>query len=206
VSAEVRPVLRCRRASERRGYQCLLDKRDGAPSIVVDCSTVSAEASQHVREQLAARGSALLAAPVMGNPRVARAGKLTLAVSGSRADFDAVAPYLSLLGAGATYVGGRRVDTYRQALPQPAPRKRDPDNGRNNRTGRKERRKPGGIPLLPQQECHGSQFTRYKSPAFVSLDFGLRLRLPCYGKTSIWDLPPPVSEKFPSLSPRSSIN
>ena len=44
------------------------------PAIVVDCSTVSVDASQQVREQLAGRGSALLAAPVMGNARVAEAG------------------------------------------------------------------------------------------------------------------------------------
>ena len=52
-----------------------------APKILVDCSTVSAESSQHVRQRLAERGTALLAAPVMGNPRVAMAGRLTLAES-----------------------------------------------------------------------------------------------------------------------------
>src|SRR5271155_3270164 len=33
-----------------------LMSEEAAPAIVVDCSTVSAEASQHVRQQLAARG------------------------------------------------------------------------------------------------------------------------------------------------------
>ena len=56
------------------------------PAIVVDCSTVSAEASQQVRERLAERGIALLAAPVMGNAKVAEAGRLTLAVSGPARD------------------------------------------------------------------------------------------------------------------------
>ena len=60
-----------------------------APAIVVDCSTISVEASQQVRERLAAHGTALLAAPVMGNPRVAAAGRLTLAVSGPRDAFEA---------------------------------------------------------------------------------------------------------------------
>ena len=76
-----------------------------APSVVVDCSTVSAEASQQVRELLAAQRCALLAAPVMGNPRVAEVGRLTFAVSGARAAFETVSPYLDLLGAAATYVG-----------------------------------------------------------------------------------------------------
>src|SRR6185437_9151487 len=55
-----------------------------APAIVVDCSTVSADDSQRVRDELAARGSSLLAAPVMGNPKVASVGRLTFAVSGRR--------------------------------------------------------------------------------------------------------------------------
>ena len=76
-----------------------------APSVVVDCSTVSAEASEQVRQALAGHGCALLAAPVMGNPKVAEVGRLTFAVSGSRAAFEQVRPYLDLLGAGATYVG-----------------------------------------------------------------------------------------------------
>ena len=45
------------------------------PSILVDCSTISADASAQVRQQVARRGTALLAAPVMGNPRVAAGGQ-----------------------------------------------------------------------------------------------------------------------------------
>jgi 3-hydroxyisobutyrate dehydrogenase len=80
-----------------------------APAIVVDCTTVSAEASQHVRQRLEERGTALLAAPVMGNPRVAEAGRLTLAVSGPRSAFEQARPYLEMLGAGATYVGDGEI-------------------------------------------------------------------------------------------------
>ena len=41
----------------------------------------------------------------MGNAKVARAGRLTLAVSGPEETFKQAKPYLDLLGAGATYVG-----------------------------------------------------------------------------------------------------
>ena len=44
-----------------------------APAVVVDLSTVSVEASARVRAELATRGTQFLAAPVMGNPRVAAA-------------------------------------------------------------------------------------------------------------------------------------
>jgi 3-hydroxyisobutyrate dehydrogenase-like beta-hydroxyacid dehydrogenase len=66
-----------------------------APKVLVDCSTVSPEASAQVREEIATRGTALLAAPVMGNPKVVAAGKMTAAVSGPREAFDLAAPYLN---------------------------------------------------------------------------------------------------------------
>jgi 3-hydroxyisobutyrate dehydrogenase-like beta-hydroxyacid dehydrogenase len=142
-----------------------------APAIVVDCSTVSAEASQHVRQQLAARGTSLLAAPVMGNPRVARAGKLTFAVSGAKDDFDTVAPYLDLLGAGATYVGdGELARTMKlchnlmlgvvaQAMAEVTVLAEKSGMSRE------------AFLTCLNKSVMGSQFTRYKSPAFLSLDF-----------------------------------
>jgi 3-hydroxyisobutyrate dehydrogenase-like beta-hydroxyacid dehydrogenase len=142
-----------------------------APAIVVDCSTVSAEASQYVRQQLAARGSSLLAAPVMGNPKVARAGKLTLAVSGSRADFDAVAPYLKLLGSGATYVGdgelARTVKLCHNLLLGVVTQAMAEITILAEKSGIS---REAFLSCL-NKSVMGSQFTRYKSPAFVSLDF-----------------------------------
>ncbi|MGB9113488.1 MAG: NAD-binding protein, partial [Acidimicrobiales bacterium] len=48
-------------------------------------------------------------APVSGNPKVARAGRLTMAVSGPRDAFDEVEPYLRLICAEVTYVGDGEV-------------------------------------------------------------------------------------------------
>jgi 3-hydroxyisobutyrate dehydrogenase len=142
-----------------------------APRVVVDCSTVSADASRQVREELAARGTQLLAAPIMGNPQVAAAGKLTFAVSGPRQAFDVAQPYLSLLGAGATYVGDGEtarivklchnlfLGIVAQSLAEI--------------TVLAQR---GGVSRQAFLAClnnsvMGSQFTRYKSPALVNLDF-----------------------------------
>lgn len=142
-----------------------------SPAILVDCSTVSADASEHVRRQISARGTALLAAPVMGNPRVARAGRLTFAVSGPRAAFDAAQPYLALLGAGATYVGAGELarivklchnlvlGTVTQSLAEV--------------TILAEK---SGVTRQALLSCLnasvvGSLFSRYKTPAFVNLDF-----------------------------------
>jgi 3-hydroxyisobutyrate dehydrogenase-like beta-hydroxyacid dehydrogenase len=62
------------------GPDGLMSGPGAAPRVLVDCSTVSAEASARVRAEIAGRGTALLAAPVMGNPKVVRAGKMTAAV------------------------------------------------------------------------------------------------------------------------------
>jgi 3-hydroxyisobutyrate dehydrogenase-like beta-hydroxyacid dehydrogenase len=141
------------------------------PAIVVDCSTISAEASQHVRQRLAARGTMLLAAPVMGNPRVAEAGMLTMAISGPRAAFDAARPYLDLLGSGATYVGEGELariiklchNLFLGAVTQSLAEV----------TVLAEK---SGVSRQAFLSClndsvMGSAFTRYKTPAFVNLDF-----------------------------------
>src|ERR671919_2134743 len=64
------------------GEDGLLSRSDAAPSVIVDSSTVSPQASAEVRAATDARDVALLAAPVSGNPSVVDAGKLTVVVSG----------------------------------------------------------------------------------------------------------------------------
>jgi 3-hydroxyisobutyrate dehydrogenase-like beta-hydroxyacid dehydrogenase len=142
-----------------------------APRIVVDCSTVSTETSATVREACVARGAGFLAAPVSGNPKVVAAGQLTLAVSGTREDFDAVHPYFDQLGHGVTYVGGDEVarlvkichNMFLGIVTQ----------GLAEITVLAER---GGIKrsdflAFLNDSVMGSTFSRYKTPAFVNLDF-----------------------------------
>ncbi len=124
-----------------------------------------------MRERLAARGAALLAAPVMGNPRVARAGGLTLAVSGPRSAFDAAGPYLDLLGAGATYVGEGELarvvklchnlflGVVTQSLAEVTVLAQKSGVSRN------------ALLACLNDSVMGSAFTRYKTPALVNLDF-----------------------------------
>jgi 3-hydroxyisobutyrate dehydrogenase-like beta-hydroxyacid dehydrogenase len=83
----------------------LLADPDRTPGIVVDCSTVSAECSAAVRTRLAGRGAAFLASPVSGNGNVVRAGMLSLICSGQPDAFDTARPVLELLGRHVTYVG-----------------------------------------------------------------------------------------------------
>jgi 3-hydroxyisobutyrate dehydrogenase-like beta-hydroxyacid dehydrogenase len=142
-----------------------------APEVLIDCSTVSAEASALVRAEIADRGTALLAAPVMGNPSVVRAGKMTAAVSGPREAFEMAEPYLNMLGRGVTYVGEGEVartvklchnlflGVVAQSLAEV--------------TVLAEK---SGISRHAFLDClnksvMGSLFTGYKTPAYVNLDF-----------------------------------
>jgi 3-hydroxyisobutyrate dehydrogenase-like beta-hydroxyacid dehydrogenase len=142
-----------------------------APSILVDCSTVSAEASAQIRAEAAARGTALLAAPVMGNPRVARAGMLTLAVSGPRAAFDDAEPYLNLLGAGATYVGqgelARIVKLCHNLFLGTVAQSMAEITVLAEKSGVSRQ----AFLACINSSVMGSLFTRYKTPAYVNLDF-----------------------------------
>jgi 3-hydroxyisobutyrate dehydrogenase-like beta-hydroxyacid dehydrogenase len=153
------------------GPHGLLANGNRVPSMVIDTSTVSMEVSQAIRQKADEVGSALLAAPVSGNPKVARAGKLSLAVSGPRQAFVQALPYLEMLGKSVTYVGEGEaarlvkichnliLGVVTQILAET--------------TVLAER---GGIARADYLEfingsVMGSTFSRYKTPAFVSLDF-----------------------------------
>jgi len=153
------------------GPSGLLSAPGASPRIIVDSTTVSPEASAQVRSQLAERDVALLAAPVSGNPKVVDAGLLTIVVSGPADAYEEVAPYLDLLGQGATYVGeGERarlakichnllLGVVAQSLAEI--------------TVLAEK---GGIARADLLEfinrsVMGSMFSRYKTPAYVKLDY-----------------------------------
>ncbi|MBT2229256.1 NAD(P)-dependent oxidoreductase [Nonomuraea sp. NEAU-A123] len=141
------------------------------PGVVVDCSTVSTESSAAARQKCADRGGSFLAAPVSGNPKVVRAGALSLVVSGPRATFDRVAGLLVHLGRSATYVGeGETARLVKIA--------------HNLMLGVVTQTlaeitvlaQKGGVPRnafleFLNNSVMGSAFTRYKSPAFVHLDY-----------------------------------
>jgi 3-hydroxyisobutyrate dehydrogenase-like beta-hydroxyacid dehydrogenase len=153
------------------GPNGVLANESSTPSVIVDCSTVSMETSANVRVACELRGVDFLAAPVSGNPKVVASGKLTLAVSGSKDAFDQVRPLFELLGHGVSYVGegeGSRLvkichnvflGVVTQALAEI--------------TVLAER---GGVSRSAFLEfinssVMGSTFSRYKTPAFVNLDF-----------------------------------
>jgi 3-hydroxyisobutyrate dehydrogenase len=144
---------------------------NAAPRTIVDLTTVSPEASQAVREEAAARGAALLAAPVSGNPKVVAAGLLTFVVSGPEDAFNEVRPLLERLGSGVTYVGdGERARLakicHNLLLGVVAQNLAEilvlAEKGGMSRAAFME---------FLNSSVMGSMFTRYKTPAYVNLDF-----------------------------------
>jgi 3-hydroxyisobutyrate dehydrogenase len=141
------------------------------PGILVDCSTVSSEASATVRQRAAERGGDFLAAPVSGNPQVARAGELTLAVSGSVEAFHEAEPLLRILGKGVTYVGegeaARLVKLCHNMFLGVVIQSLVEVTSLAERGGTS---RAAFLEFL-NNSVLGSRFTRYKTPALVNLDF-----------------------------------
>ncbi|MFD0732788.1 NAD(P)-dependent oxidoreductase [Planotetraspora mira] len=144
---------------------------DQVPGAVVDCSTISTEASAAVRAICAERGVDFLAAPVSGNGKVVRSGTLSLVVSGPEATYDKVAHLLRHIGKSVTYVGegdlarlvkiahNLMLGVVTQSLAEITVLV---EKGGVSRHAFLE---------FLNNSVMGSAFTRYKSPAFVNLDY-----------------------------------
>ncbi len=141
------------------------------PKLLIDCSSVSEEGSQRVRDALKDRGCEMLSAPVSGNAKVIKAGRLTIVASGPETAFEMAGQFLNVIAEGVTYVGDGELarmvkichnvllGVVTQSLAEIA-----------------VLAEKGGVPrhaLLDfiNNSVMGSMFTRYKSPAFVNLDW-----------------------------------
>jgi len=145
--------------------------RGRAPKILVDCSTVSQEASAKVRDAADAAGCSFLAAPVSGNGKVVKAGLLSLVVSGSRTAYDEALPYLEALGEGVSYVGkgelARTVKICHNVFLGVIAQSLAEITVLAEKAGVRRH----AFLEFVNKSVLGSTFTRYKTPAFVNLDF-----------------------------------
>ncbi len=153
------------------GDSGVLSGSDDAPKIIIDSTTIDPDASATLRRGAAERGTAVLAAPVSGNPKVVKSGKLTSVVSGPRDAFEEARPYLEMYGSKVTYVGAEDearlvkichnlfLGVMTQTLAEI--------------TVLAEKAGVSRADFLAflNDSVMGSTFTRYKTPAFVNLDF-----------------------------------
>jgi 3-hydroxyisobutyrate dehydrogenase len=76
------------------------------PAVLVDCSTISVEASTEIRAKLKQHGSDFVACPVSGNAKVIKAGRLSAVASGPEAAFRKVEDVIKVVAPhGVSYVG-----------------------------------------------------------------------------------------------------
>jgi 3-hydroxyisobutyrate dehydrogenase-like beta-hydroxyacid dehydrogenase len=142
-----------------------------APKLVVECSSISLEGSAELRELLAARGVALLAAPVSGNAKVIKAGRLSFVCSGPKSAYDAALPWLRAIAPAASYVGEGELSRIVKICHNVFLGVVTQSLAEITVLAQK-----AGVPRhafldFINQSVMGSTFTRYKSPAFVNLDF-----------------------------------
>jgi len=149
----------------------LLDRAKKVPRVVIECSSISLEGSAELRKMLAARGIEYLAAPVSGNAKVIKAGKLSFVCSGPRKAFDDALPYLRMIGPAASYVGEGELSRIVKICHNVFLGVVTQSLAEITILAQK-----AGVPRhafldFMNQSVMGSMFSRYKTPAFVNLDF-----------------------------------
>jgi 3-hydroxyisobutyrate dehydrogenase len=78
----------------------------GASALLIDCSTIDVETARMIAAAAAARGFAMLDAPVSGGVSGATAGTLTFMVGGSEDAFRRAEPFLATMGKAVVHAGG----------------------------------------------------------------------------------------------------
>jgi 3-hydroxyisobutyrate dehydrogenase-like beta-hydroxyacid dehydrogenase len=141
------------------------------PRMVIECSSISLEGSAELRELLARAGVDYLAAPVSGNAKVIKAGKLSFVCSGPRQSFDEALPLLKMIAPAASYVGegelARIVKICHNVFLGVVTQSLAEITVLAQKAGVPRHAFLGFL----NQSVMGSMFTRYKTPAFVNLDF-----------------------------------
>jgi 3-hydroxyisobutyrate dehydrogenase len=172
------------------------------PKMVVDCSSISVEESAGIRKKLIDKGVALIAAPVSGNAKVIKAGKLSSVVSGPEADAKIAMPLIEVFAPqGVSYVGDGELARICKIA-------------HNVMLGVVTENlieimllaNKMGVPrhaflAFMNNGVMGSMFTRYKTPALVNLDWSTSFTPELLRKDldlglelgREWDVPMPVT-------------
>jgi len=74
-------------------------------AVYIDMSTISPDSSRAISKEFAAKGFAMLDAPISGSPVTLAQGNASLMVGGDRAAFERVEPVMRAIGPKVTYIG-----------------------------------------------------------------------------------------------------
>jgi 3-hydroxyisobutyrate dehydrogenase len=172
------------------------------PKIFVDCSTISVEESAAIRDRLNQLGSEFVAAPVSGNAKVIKAGRLSAVISGKQAACKSVAPLLEAIAPqGVSYVGegelARVCKIAHNVMLGVVIENLIEITLLANKMGVPRQ----AFLAFMNNSVMGSMFTRYKSPALVNLDWSTTFTPELLRKDidlglalgREWDVPMPVT-------------
>lgn len=149
----------------------VLSRADARPAVLVDSTTIDPATSRELSRLALDHGTALIAAPVSGNPKVVKSGKLTVVASGPADAYETARRYIEMFGAKVTYVGAGdearlvkichnlMLGVVTQCLAEITVLAESAGVSRAD-----------FLDFL-NDSVMGSVFTRYKTPAFVNLDY-----------------------------------
>jgi len=172
------------------------------PKIFVDCSTIAVEDSADIRTQLKQLGGDFVAAPVSGNAKVIKAGRLSAVISGAETACKTAMPLMEAIAPqGVSYVGegelARICKIAHNVMLGVVIENLIEITLLANKMGVPRH----AFLAFMNNSVMGSMFTRYKSPALVNLDWtttftpellrkDMELGL---GLGREWDVPMPVT-------------
>jgi 3-hydroxyisobutyrate dehydrogenase len=172
------------------------------PKVFVDCSTIAVEDSAEIREKLKELGSDFVAAPISGNAKVIKAGRLSSVVSGTEDACKSIMPLMEAIApAGVSYVGegelARICKIAHNVMLGVVIENLIEITLLANKMGVPRQ----AFLAFMNNSVMGSMFTRYKAPALVNLDWTttftpelLRKDMDLgLGLGREWDVPMPVT-------------
>jgi 3-hydroxyisobutyrate dehydrogenase len=172
------------------------------PKIFVDCSTIAVEDSADIRTRLKELGGDFVAAPVSGNAKVIKAGRLSAVISGTEAACKTAMPMMEAIAPqGVSYVGegelARICKIAHNVMLGVVIENLIEITLLANKMGVPRH----AFLAFMNNSVMGSMFTRYKSPALVNLDWTttftpelLRKDMDLgLGLGREWDVPMPVT-------------
>jgi 3-hydroxyisobutyrate dehydrogenase len=146
--------------------------RGPVPRIVVDCSSIGVGEGEAIRARLSELGSAMIAAPVSGNAKCVRAGKLSAVCSGPEAAFREARRLIAAFARrGVAYVGEGELARFCKIAHNVLLGVTIQNLAEITILAQK-----AGVPrhaflAFINDSVMGSIFTRYKSNALVNLDW-----------------------------------
>ena len=142
------------------------------PGIFLDCSSIGVDESADLRARLAERGADLIASPVSGNAKCVRAGKLSAVASGPRVAFEKVESIIGAMAAnGVSYVGEGELARFCKIAHNVFLGVVTQNLAEITVLSQKAGVSRHAFLDFMNNSVMGSIFTRYKSNAFINLDW-----------------------------------